>query len=391
MKIGIIPDTAVGGFGIKRYSLKLIEDLSIKNKDELVVYYSSKRFENELENIVSANKNILTQKIPVYFGDSYFGISVRNFFQLPKKLCESNLDIIHDTYSFGPFFRDTSKNCKVKKIINVHDIGVYLYKYRVNYVNPLNVRFFSKIRYEKIFPMILKNVDGIIVPSENTKKDLLDYYDVSESKVFVIYHGIDFNTFKRLESGEVSEYRSKYTNSNKDLLIGTINSERKIDNIHIILQTIKLLKKYYNIKFILIGESNNFVDKMIQSLNLEYDVIRTGHISDEDLCSLYNALDLFIFLSEYEGFGFPPLESMSCGTLTLVLNKSSLPELVGDGAFILRKKDPSYLLNEIMYLIENEALQKDIIKKGVKRARYFTWDNCIDTHRQIYETIINAD
>ncbi|MCZ3367500.1 MULTISPECIES: glycosyltransferase family 4 protein [Methanobacterium] len=393
MEIGIIPDTAVSGMGIKRYSLKLIEGLSKRGIDDIVVYYSSKRFENELIDMATNDHNISPKKIPVYFGDSYFGISFRNFFQLPKTINESKLELIHDTYSFGPFVNYPFRNrSNTKKIINVHDVGVYLYKYCCNYVNPLNVRLFSKIRYEKIFPLILKNVDGIAVPSENTKKDLLKYFDVPESKLFVINHGIDFNNFHKLDYSEISNFKCKYINFDNDLLIGTINSERKIDNIHIVLKVTKMLSKHYkNLKLILIGKSNKFVDEMIQKFDLEKIVIKTGYISDKELCLLYNALDLFIFLSEYEGFGFPPLESMSCGTLTAVLNKSSLPELVDEGAVTLLKKEPKYILDELIYLLENKKVRDNITKKGIKRAKYFTWDKCIDSTVKMYESILTVD
>lgn len=388
MKIGIIPDTAVDGMGIKRYSLKLIEGLSNKNIDEISVYYSSKRFENELNNLAEYNQNILLKKIPVYFGDSYMGISFRNFFQLPKQIQESNLELIQDTYNFGPFIKyPYRKENSIKKMIHVHDIAVYLYNYSCNYVNPLNVRLLSKIRYEKIFPMILENVDGIIVPSEHTKNDLIKHFDVLDSKLFVINHGIDFNTFKKLKNSEFSAYNG-YINSDKDLLIGTINSEREIDNVHLVLQVVKKLKEHFNIKLLLIGKSNKIIDNLIQELNLEEVIIKTGYISDEKLCSIYNALDIFIFLSEYEGFGFPPLEAMACGTLTVVLNKSSLPELVGDGAVSLSNKEPEYILNKLINLLENESIRKNIARKGIKRAGYFTWDRCIDSTINAYESIL---
>lgn len=387
MKIGIIPDTAVGGMGIKRYSLKLIEGLSNKNIDEISVYYSSERFENELLDIAENSQNISLKKIPVYFGDSYLGISFRNFYQLPKEINRSNLELIQDTYNFGPFIKYPFKNNgSIKKMVFVHDLALYLYNYSINYINPMSVRIPLKLRYEKIFPKILKNVDGIIVPSQNTKNDLIKYFDVSDSKLFVINHGIDFNTFKKLKNTEIS---NKYINLDTDFLIGTINSERKIDNVHLVLQVVKKLKEHFKIKLLLIGKSNKFIDKLIDELNLGEVVIKTGYVSDEELCSIYNLLDVFIFLSEYEGFGFPPLEAMACGTSTVVLNRSSLPELVGDGAFLLSKKDPEYILNNLINLLENESIRKNITKKAIKRASYFTWDRCINSTINAYETLLD--
>ena len=80
---------------------------------------------------------------------------------------------------------------------------------------------------------------------------------------------------------------------------------------------------------------------------------------------------------------------MACGTSTVVLNRSSLPELVGDGAFLLSKKDPEYILNNLINLLENESIRKNITKKAIKRASYFTWDRCINSTINAYETLLD--
>ncbi|KKI00370.1 hypothetical protein EO95_13930 [Methanosarcina sp. 1.H.T.1A.1] len=86
---------------------------------------------------------------------------------------------------------------------------------------------------------------------------------------------------------------------------------------------------------------------LVNELNLQNDVIFTGYVPDEDLPALYNAADLFVYPSLYEGFGLPPLEAMACGTPVIVSNTSSLPEVLGDAGCLFDPLNPAELANSI--------------------------------------------
>ena len=103
-------------------------------------------------------------------------------------------------------------------------------------------------------------------------------------------------------------------------------------------------------------------------------MVFTGYVPDEDLPGLYNAADLFVFPSLYEGFGIPPLEAMSCGTPVITSNTSSLPEVIGDAGIMV---DPHHIdgLAEAMHrVLTDEALRKGMIEKGLQRAKLFSYE-----------------
>ena len=99
----------------------------------------------------------------------------------------------------------------------------------------------------------------------------------------------------------------------------------------------------------------------IDKLNIRDDVVFTGYVQDEDLPALYNAADLFVYPSLYEGFGLPPLEAMACGTPVITSNTSSLPEVVGDAGIMIDPYDVDKLADAMHEVLYNDRLREDIL------------------------------
>jgi len=129
-------------------------------------------------------------------------------------------------------------------------------------------------------------------------------------------------------------------------------------------------------------ESYNLVDK----LNLKDDVIFTGYIGSEDLPQLYNACDLFVFPSLYEGFGFPPLEAMACGSPVVCSNASSLPEVVGDAAVLVEPMDIDSLAESMYKVLNDQRLRGELVDKGLERAKLFSWKKAAQKTLSIYQS-----
>ena len=380
MKIGIIIDTAINSLGIKRYSLNLVKGLSENNIDNLKVFYSSVKDIKEL----SIFKNVELVKLDHPFSN-YLGIGYRQLFQLPKILKKQDLDIIQDTYSFGPFVRPVGDK---KSIIVVHDIAPYLYRYKLYYNNPTLTKVFTRFRYEFFLPIIFKNVDRIVAMSYNTKKDLVEHFKVSPSKIHVVYHGIDHSLFKIYPKKEVTKIKNKYNISDNSIIIGCLNSDRRIDNVNESLEAfLNLTRMYSEIRLLLIGNSNENVNNLIESLGLNNYIIKTGYVPDSELPLLYNSMDLFLYLSDYEGFGFPPLEAMACGTPVIALNRSSMPEIIGDSGILINKKEPQYIAGTISSLIEDTHLRNKLKIMGIRQSKNFKWENTVESTIKVYNTM----
>ena len=108
-------------------------------------------------------------------------------------------------------------------------------------------------------------------------------------------------------------------------------------------------------------------------------VIQTGYVDEEDLSPLYSNAECFIYVSKYEGFGLPPLEAMQCGTPVITSNAASLPEVVGDAGIMVDPYDDSALVKAYEDIYSDGELRKELSKKGIERAKQFSWKKCVDT------------
>jgi glycosyltransferase involved in cell wall biosynthesis len=96
---------------------------------------------------------------------------------------------------------------------------------------------------------------------------------------------------------------------------------------------------------------------------------------------------VFVFPSLYEGFGLPPLEAMASGTPVVTSNVSSLPEVAGDAAMLVDPYDPGALADAMVRVLTDESLRKDLRRRGLERARQFSWEQSVARIRRIYDEI----
>jgi glycosyltransferase involved in cell wall biosynthesis len=123
-------------------------------------------------------------------------------------------------------------------------------------------------------------------------------------------------------------------------------------------------------------------------LDLNHRVVILNAMKPRDLAILYNSADVFVFPSERESFGLPPLEALACGTPTIAMNMSSLPEILGDGAVLIDGKDVQTWANAIEQVISDQGLRSNLIKRGLKQAAKMTWQQCAEETMKIYSKVI---
>ena len=129
------------------------------------------------------------------------------------------------------------------------------------------------------------------------------------------------------------------------------------------------------------GHWDQFIGKLeseIKDLGKYKDkIIRAGYIDDEDLAPLYSGAMFFVYTSQYEGFGLPPLEAMACGTPVITSNNSSLPEVVGDSALTIDwDSDEQHIAAYEKYYFDEDFRQK-MAQLGQKHAKQFSWEKTV--------------
>jgi len=110
-------------------------------------------------------------------------------------------------------------------------------------------------------------------------------------------------------------------------------------------------------------------------------------VSDDHLAALYNSVDILLFPSLYEGFGWPPLEAMACGTPVVASNAASLPEVIGDAGLMCSPHDHDGLAQAMYALLTNNDLRLAIIERGLIRASLFEWEKVARQTLAVYELV----
>ncbi|AEF97057.1 glycosyltransferase family 4 protein [Methanotorris igneus] len=372
MKIGIISDRLNRPLtGIGNYVYNLINELSKIDKGRIyLINYKENNLFPELNKIIIKNPFEKFPKKPFYFWHLYL-----NYYLNRKKL---DLDIIHSPENIPIFVKLKYQ----KKIITVHDI--------IPYIFPKTSIKLNYYRYKYIFPLILKTTDKIITDSYHTKKDLIKHFKIPEDKIKVIHLAANEN-YKPLKEEEINKIKRKYNlNYPVILYVGALSANKNIPTL--LKAFYKLKKQGIKHKLVITGEKRwkyKSIFETIEKLNLQKDVIFTGYVPDEDLPALYNAADLFVYPSLYEGFGLPPLEAMACGTPVITSNTSSLPEVVGDAGIMVNPYDVDELANKMYNVLTNDGLREELSKKGLERAKLFSWKKCAEEHLKVYEEVYN--
>jgi glycosyltransferase involved in cell wall biosynthesis len=132
------------------------------------------------------------------------------------------------------------------------------------------------------------------------------------------------------------------------------------------------------------------VDQTIVQENLASDVLFVGYVPQEELPYWYQAADLFVYPSLYEGFGMPPLDAMASGTPVVTSNAASLPEVVGNAALQVSPTDETALSEAIIRALTDNALRAEMIARGLEQAARFSWTRAARETTALYRAVLTT-
>ncbi len=236
-----------------------------------------------------------------------------------------------------------------------------------------------------------KRSDRILTVSEASKRDILRFFDVPAEKIVVIPNAIDERFWDPPDEDRIDRIRERYQLQGPFILYaGNIkphkNLERLIQAFHSVRQS-----GFDELKLVIIGDEiskHQTLRRTVHQLMLHQHVRFLGFQPDETLAVLYRLASVFVFPSLYEGFGLPPLEAMASGTPVVTSNVSSLPEVVGEAAVLVDPYDVESIADGIRKVLGDEAFEKELIRKGLERARQFSWERSVERVHEIYRQVV---
>lgn len=226
-------------------------------------------------------------------------------------------------------------------------------------------------------PLFVRAADAIIAVSQHTRQDLVERYATPADKIRVIYEGID-ERFAPIGPPGMAAIRTKYSPERPYLLmVGTLEPRK---NHAAAMRCLARLKRAGHPHRLLISGAKGWlfepVAALVDELGLAGDVSFAGRVPDAELPALYAGADALLMPSLYEGFGFPVLEAMACGTPVVCSHASSLPEVAGDAALLVHPTDDESLAAAVDRILTEPGLADDLRRRGVAQAARFRWAQC---------------
>jgi len=377
--------------GISRYFYELIADFE-KDNDvtwELPIVYSNNqyikklpRFSNNIINRVEKSDSLRKFAWGLQFRgkERLYHLKSRVSENTPElqiatnrnkaieKLKEGNFDVFHPTY-YEDYFMDYIGNKPY--VLTVHDL--------IHQIFPELGLYDPKDKSRRM----LDNASKIIAVSKSTKSDLVNIFDIEESKIEVIYHG---NSLQQTGMVVSEEFRNKLPLT-YFLYIGNRNSYK---NFLFFVEVFAAATKYSpDINVVCTGPAfDNYELYLFNKIGITKRVFNI-YVNDDELTYLYNNALSFIFPSMYEGFGIPILEAFSCGCPVLVSNSSSLVEIGEEAVVYFEPKNAASMRTAIEWVISNPTLRDEKVRLGYEQVKKFSWKKAALETKQVYNQVIS--
>ncbi|WP_286831798.1 glycosyltransferase family 4 protein [Sphingobacterium sp. UBA6308] len=258
------------------------------------------------------------------------------------------------------------------QIVTIHDL------ISLNFPQQHRLQYY----YFKYFvPLLICRCKKVIAISQFTKDQIMKYYNVQQDKIQVVYNGVERLIYHNQPEYEIEVLR--LTEGKPFFVCVGASFEHK--NILNLIESIKVFNNT-DYKFVILGKQNAYFQRVIE-LSKKYalnNVVFLNYVPTELLLSLYKKAVANIYISLYEGFGFPPLEAAGLGTITLVSDIPIMKEVYGDAVIYVDGENPIAIASKMRQLSENSIDIDFHLSKAEKLFEKYTWENCF---AEIYEIV----
>lgn len=346
--------------GVGRYIRNLIINLQYLDKRNDYVLFILTEDRKDVESKIR-NSNFKTQNCDIKWH------TIKEQLIFSGILNRNNLDLVHFPYYSMPVFY------RKPFVVTLHDLIPLHFQTGKASTLPFpfyKLKFFA---YRFVVSQAAKKARKIIAPSNATKKDIVSYLKVPESKIQTIYEGAD--------EALISSVQKDYKKENF-LYIGNAYPHKNLDFL------LRVFKDLPDFKLVLVGREDYFYKKLkIRVEKLKITNIKFfGYATDQELSELYKKSNALIIPSLIEGFGLPALEAMANGCLVLASDIPVLHEVGGNSVIYFNPKNPVDLINKIKII----NTYKGKIKEGLARTKLFSWKKTAQETLKLYKDLLRS-
>lgn len=348
--------------GIGRFSFEILKRMVFKHPEVEFIFLFDRKFDASF--LFAPNV-----KAYIVYPQARHPFLYYIWFQysLKRKLKALKADVFLSPDGFLPL------NVDVKKVAVIHDIAFEHY--------PKAIDWLSAVYYRYFFPKFARQADAIVTVSNFSKADIAQKYQISESKITVIYNGVS-DVFKPLLTQEKHPFKFE-----KPYFIytGAIHPRK---NILRLLKAFESFKAKHQLAHVLVltgrkAWKNQELENYYQHMQYKADVIFTGKLPDDELVSLVTHATAAVYPSYFEGFGLPVIEAFACGTPVITSKNTAMEEISGGLAYLINPFNVFDLENALLKLA-NMQPDKEQQRKRIAFAQSYSWDVAAD---KLWETI----
>lgn len=372
--------------GVGYYTYNLIKYLlTLQPSNEYILYdkYSNRCLKVDEGTFEQINEEIASTSQTTF---EYYSSRVRSKLQqyLWGNMGVSLFDIspgVKADIAHGVNFHPIPSNFG-KSVITIHDLYFL--------INPQHLGRLARITLPREINNCAKRASFILTVSECTRQDVLSKLDVRPEKVKSIPNAAGPH-FTFLNDEVLNQNtRERYTGGAPYILyLGTLEPRK---NLVRLIHAFSLLKsKGLPHKLLMAGRRGWLYEDIfttIEKLGLQENVVTPDYVPEKDLVPLYNAAEVFVFPSLYEGFGIPALEAMACGTPVIASNSSSLPEVIEDAGILIHPEDVDGFAASIEKLVNDRSFRESLRSKGLEQAKKFSWERTARETLDVYSRLI---
>ena len=285
---------------------------------------------------------------------------------------------------FSPhfFLAPLSKGCK--RVTTIHDLSF------ASFPEYFSARQNIWHRIEMSPSKQFKSSDKIIAVSKSTKDDLASKYDIDPARINVVHSGISDNIARPTDENLEKFRLNKGLPEKFILFLGKLEPRKNVVALIRAFNMLKLQTGFEDLNLVIAGTKgwlSQSIFKEVAASPYKSQIVLTGHVVDDDRSFYYSLASVFVYPSLFEGFGFPPLEAMRCGTPVVVSNNSSLPEVAGDASIMVDPRSVDEVAFSVRQVLVDRELRASLVELGAKRAAQFTWQKAAE---ETLDIIIHA-
>ncbi len=294
----------------------------------------------------------------------------------PRSMRVFKPDIVHETYYQHGSYVPKPARC----VVTIHDL--------IHEKYPSMVPNSHKERQAK--KVAIERADFIICVSENTRRDLLQLFDIPAAKTATVHHGYDM-AVSQLSGARSAPRTAIARNAEKPYLlyVGARWRYKNFDNLLQAYADSSWIRQHFNL--LCFGGGGFDADEVqrMSSLGLTPDQVIQVNGNDHALVKAYEAAAAFVYPSLYEGFGMPILEAMSLNCPVICSNTSSIPEVGGHASEYFDPKDPADMAAAIERVLSSTDRRHQLIALGRQQCQQFSWKKCAQETFDVYRQVLS--